>query len=514
MDCILDICLTDSRWDEIASREDLVQYGSSIVRENLIIEPALDETGFKKSLATKLELYYSSHSISETERLVNALKSSAIDQKDPDKQYIVISGNKLAVRVPDFEDDNLGYIDNLGKYLRWASTILGMKDPEIKFIKDPAVGKGIQLTAKVERMFDNTLAAMTLVSTESGDKAEFKTGFKANLVELLAAARLLRRYGGAIQKAKAPKGQKSVQVTLDDLKKSINGRSGLNEKGVSDFSGIFVKAIFNELTKPNSKKFPGVWLHSLKSTNGVKQNIGIIYKLGYESKVVNAQKVLQVIHHAAVLKDSEVPLQYHNVVDSKPTHRFRSLGELSKTQKDKLPVLPKQTNKNSEIVKIPEKIRFPESITHQEFRLGALLLLPLIDPKDAKSPKDQISTDPLSVRDKNVLAFYSKHRGIVDGLNLAYATKTAVGKKNSKATVLGYRSARGHVLRSTANIEWQDRAGNKYSALSEVPQHVREFLLKLLHRSIGDEDSESENDSEDEEEAFQTSSEKQSPKKE
>jgi hypothetical protein len=252
----------------------------------------------------------------------------------------------------------------------------------------------------------------------------------------------------------------------------------------------------------------------LKSSNGVKQNIGIIYKLGYESKVVNAQKVLNVVHHATVLKDSEVPLQYKAVVDSKPTHRFRNLGELTQKQKEKLPALPKQTNKNSEIVKIPEKIRSSESTTHQEFRLGAMLLLPLIDPKDAKSPKDQISVDPLSIRDKNVLAFYSKHREIVDGLNLAYATKSAVGKKNSKATVLGYRSTRGHVLRTTANIKWQDRAGNEYSTLNEVPRHIREFLLKLLHRTIGSEDSDSDNESDAEEEAFQTSSEKLSPPKE
>jgi hypothetical protein len=259
--------------------------------------------------------------------------------------------------------------------------------------------------------------------------------------------------------------------------------------GLSDFAVILVKAVFNDLTKPNSKRLPGVWIHSLKQTNDVKNNIGVIYKLGYETKVVNAQKVLTVIHHDVVLKDDKVPQEWKVKVSEKETYRF---GSFTKDQKKRLPELQKLTKDNSEIAKIPEKIRFSMSTTHQEFRLGAFLLLPLIDPKDAKSPKDQISTDPLAVRDRNVLAFYNQNRDVVDALNLAYATMKAVPRKNSKATTLGYESARGHALQLTANRVWMDRAGKTYSKLSDIPLHVREYLLKLLHRKLDTEETDAE----------------------
>jgi len=488
-DCLLDICLNDSRWDDVGSSQDLIQYCSSVVTENIIIDSDLEKISFIRGLAVSLELYYTSKSVSQTERLVKALEKGAGHNANPDIQHVVISGNKIAVRCPDFENDNLGHIDNLGKYLKWATTILGMTDPEIKFIRDPAVGKGIQLTARVERMMDNTIAALTLPPAEAGDRAEFKNGFKANLVELLAATRLLRRYSGALQKGKAPKGQKLLQVTLEDLKKSVNARAGITEKGVSDFTIILVKAVFNELTKPNSKRMPGVWIHSLKQTNGVKNNIGVIYKLGYETKVVNAQKALTVVHHDVVLKDNKVPKEWKKKVSDKETFRF---GQFDTEQKKLLPELEQLTKDNSEIVKVPELIRSSMSTTHQEFRLGAFMLLPLIDPKDARSPKDQISIDPLAIRDRNVLGFYSQNRDVVDALNLAYATMKAVGRKNSKATTLGYLSARGHALQLTANREWMDRTGKKYQGLNEIPKHVAEFLLKLLHRKINVKETEAE----------------------
>jgi hypothetical protein len=429
-----------------------------------------------------------SHSITETERLVKALERSAVDRDDPNRQNVLVSGNRLVVRVPDYDEENLGQLDNLGKYLRWGATVLGMKDPEVRTLKDPALGKSIPLPSRIERMMDNTIAALSLPPSESGEKAEFKTGFKANLVELLAAVQLMRRYTGVVQKGTAPKGHKSVQISLEDLRNSINSRSGLKEHGIIPFTAIYVKAIFNELTKPNSKRFPGKWLHSLKVTNGVKNNIGVIYKLGYEAKVANAQKVLNVLKTGVRTKDSA-----------------KKKGPNGKVTEPK-----RLSNETQELFTLDEKSN-PDGISHRDFRLGALLLLPLIDPKDAKSPKDQISKDPLTVRDKKVLNFYSKNREIVDALNLAYATKAAVGKKNSKATVLGYKSAKYHAVRLSANCEWMDASGKTYTRLTEVPEHIRTFLLKILRRKLSEGDDSS---SEEGEQEMETASEKRTPEKE
>jgi len=467
-------------WQTVASGQDLMQFVVWVVNSNVIVEPQLELNGFYKDLGLKLELYLSSGSISTTERLVKALERATVDSNTSRAPNMLVSGNRLAIRIPDYDTTNLGQVDNLGKYLRWITTILGMKNPEVKVLPDPNLGKTIQLTSRVERMMDNTIASLTLPPSESGDRVEFKTGFKANLVEMIAAVNLLRRYGGSIQKGSAPQGQKSNQVTLDDLRSSINTRSGMQEQGVIPFTQILVKNVFNELTKPNGKSMPGKWIHSLKQTNNVKSNTAVLYKLGYESKVPAANKVIAVVRTA---------------VSYKPSY-------MEECKKKK--VRPnKRTNENQGLIVQDDK-NTPDGITHQEFRLGAFLLLPLIDPKSAKSPKDQISTDSVSVRDKRILGFYSRNRDVVDKLNLAYATYAAVGKKKSKATVLGYESVRGDAIHTTANRVWMDASGKEYEKLMDVPEQTRNFLLKFFNRKLAEEEPETPEESVPEEKSTPT----------
>jgi hypothetical protein len=471
MDSLIDIALSSEEWQTVASSQDLVQFVAAIVNNSINVEPAIEFNGFCKDLSMKLGLYLSSSSISTTERLVKALEKATVDGNTTSAPNMLVSGNRIAIRIPDYDTTNLGQVDNLGKYLRWITTILGIKNPEVKVLPDPILGKTIQLTSRVERMMDNTIASLTLPPSESGDRVEFKTGFKANLVEMIAAVNLLRRYGGAIQRGSAPQGQKSNQVTLDDLRSSINTRSGLQEQGVIPFTQILVKSVFNELTKPNGKSIPGKWIHSLKQTNSVKSNTAVLYKLGYESKVPAANKLI------AVVKTS---------VDYKPSY-------LEECKKKK--VRPNKRSNDNQSFFVADEKNSPDGISHQEFRLGCFILLPLIDPKSAKSPKDQISVDPVSVRDKKILNFYSRNRDVVDKLNLAYATYAAVGKKKSKATVLGYESVRGDAVNSTANRVWMDATGKEYQKLMDVPEQTRNFLLKFFNRKLAEESLETPDES-------------------
>jgi hypothetical protein len=478
MDCTLDIIANSSEIETVASSQDLAQVIRNCVDANIRIEPQLEKLSFIKDLGIKLELFINSSSISESERLTRALQRAATEQVELHRVTLVVHGDTVAVRVPDYDDKNLGQVDNLGKYLRWGCALLGLKNPKVKILKDPTLGKTVALPGRIERMMDNTIASLSLPSIEVGERAEFKSGLKANLPELLAATRLLRKYSGTLQKGVAPKGKKTSQTTLEDLRKSINGRAGLGEHGLDLFSQLFVKAIFNEITKPNFRSFPGGWLHSLKVSNGTKNNIGIIYKLGYECRVVSMQKVIHVVNNTVRPKKGSKPIG--KTKDGK--QKFASSSYEVYLQDD-------QTN--------------PDGITHQEFRLAAFLALPLIDPNDKTSPKDQLSRDPLAVRDRTVLGFYSKNRDVVDTLNLAYATKAAIGKKNSKATPLGFRSARNHAIRLTANRTWMDATGKEYQMLSQVPEHTRNFLLKFFRRKLTKEEDEP-SDEEDDEEEFVT----------
>jgi len=343
---------------------------------------------------------------------------------------------------------------------------MNISNPDIRLMKDETLGNQIPLPAKISRMMDNTIASLSLPPSESGERAEFKVGFKANLVELLAAIKLLRRHSGSLQKAQAPRGHKVDTVSLEDLKKSVNGRSGVSEHGVLPFLSGIVKGVFNELTKPNSLCMPGQWIYSLKQTNKVQSNIGVMYKLGYESKVANVQKVLKVIKTS---------------VRVKPEKESDKGKEKKKDQKISSTTLETYT-KDSKTE--------PSGINHAEFRLGVSMLLPLIDPRDKQGPKSNISRDILSVRNHSVLEYYSNSRNVVDAINLAYATQSSLGKKGSKATILGYRGARGHAIRLSSKCDFMDWNGKRYSKFSEVPEHIRNFLLKLLNRKLVSNDDE------------------------
>jgi len=472
-DCALDLLLLEEGWKDVVSSQDAIQLIKSFVTTQFIIEPALMKSEFIRDLAQSAELCLSSQSISETERLMNAIALSKDSSEHSARQNFVLTGNMLAVRVPSYDTNNTGQVDNLGKHLRWAVTLLGIKDPIVKILPDEKMGNSVLLPAKIERMFDSTIASLSLPQ-ESGDKAEFKTGLKANLVELLAAIKLMRKYQGSMQNAPAPKGKKSLQTTTEDLRKSVNGRSGLNEHGMPAFTSILVKAVFNELTKPTFSRFPGRWINSLKTTNNTKTNAGIIYKLGYETTCCSAQKLLSVIRGTVESKDQA----------TKDDPKGKASAQ-------------KTESKSKYTLKECTKDNTPDGINHREFRLGAMMLLPLINPKAKQSPKDQISIDPLVVRDRTITSFYKKNRDVVDAVNLAYATKKSLGHKNAKSTLGGYKSARGHAISLTANRKWQDSLGNEYTKLSEVPEHIRDFLLSFLNRKLvegDDEDSGSESE--------------------
>jgi hypothetical protein len=460
----------DKEIENIASVHDAVRVVTAVVDRNVIIEPSLEKTGFVKELSSQMELLISSQSISTTERLVNALSVARSDPNTPTTQNVLVTGNTIVVRIPSYDTQNTGQMDNLGKYLRWAVLTLGLKDPVVKILPDEKLGNAIVLPAKMERMMDASIAALSLPPKESGDRAEFKTGLKANLVELIAAVRIMRRYQGSLQKLPAPKGKKALATTLDDLRSSINGRIGLNEHGLPAFSAIFVKCILNELTKPNNSRFPGKWISSLKETNGVKSNTGILYKLGYEGCVANPQKTIAVVKTAVELKT--------------PKESSKKSSNDQRSKKEKYEAISRT------------KESHPDGISHRDFRLGAFLLLPLLDPRSKKGPKDQLSVDIITLKDSTITSFYKQNRDVVDAMNLAYATLKAIGKKDSKASPLGYRSARGHAISLTANREWMDASGTKYQAFMDVPEHLRNFLLSFLNRSIKEDDSESDEGSE------------------
>jgi hypothetical protein len=229
-DTLLDLLLMTQEYELVESRQDLDKLVATFVRSQLDIKPQTEESSFINECRVHAGIWFSSEGIDETQRLVDAVHTSATTENSS-KPIIMVSGDKVVVRCPAYDKTNHGQTDNLGKYLKWACTILGVQNPKISLVFETELGNSIILPARIARMMDNTIASLTLPPGEAGDKAEFKSGLKANLVELLAAIRLMRRFGPALQRGKGPKDAKHPITTLQDLKESLNGRAGLKETG-------------------------------------------------------------------------------------------------------------------------------------------------------------------------------------------------------------------------------------------------------------------------------------------
>jgi hypothetical protein len=460
VDCLVDNALAEEHCDTVATAQDAVLFTKSVLPKFVDQESVPDWDELVYEVASKLSLFCISDTPEEGSRLSKAYASRPVDRQSI-APYIVVSNNTIAVRVPSYDTANTGQEDNLGKILRWAVSILGISNPIVKIAKDKELGKDINLPSKIERFLDNSMAAMTLAPSESSDRFEFLTGLKANQVEMIAALRLLRRYGHCLKRSRTlgklskEKKTKVSPVSIEDLKKILNARAGMFDHGVPPFLIGIVKGVLNELTKYKSTRFPGQWIHSLRSANKTKSNIGVLYKMGYELRVINPVKLLSVVKTAVQPRDNYVPKQ------------MKRSGEKP------------NPNDAVELVSLSDKTR-PEGTTFREFRLGALLLLPLIDPKDKESPKGQISRDPLTMRNKIAQDFYQENRDVVDALNLAYATQASIGQKTAKSTPLGFKSARGRAIRRSANRTYKDAAGTEYQRIKEIPEHIRNFLCSLF----------------------------------
>jgi len=90
---------------------------------------------------------------------------------------------------------------------------------------------------------------------------------------------------------------------------------------------------------------------------------------------------------------------------------------------------------------------------------------------------------------------------------MAYATKSAIGVKNSKATILGYRSLRGFALSKSAGVTFTDALGTQYEKYLDIPENTRNYLSKLLNKKFdkkGEDDESSPSSPQNDEDAMET----------
>jgi len=409
---------------------------------------------------TKVRFFKASRSVKTDERLFSHLASKTRDFSATAPILQVIA-NHIVVRIPKYDTNNLGMKENLGKYLKWASVILGYDASMIRIAQDDTLGGSIALPTRINRFMDKTLACVVSIDAKD-DRHEFPAGLKGNTAELIACIKVMRRYSAFVRKSSNLK--KGVNpVSLYELKEVVNMRAGLKEPGLGRFEHGFIRSVLNECTKVNASHFPGEFIRSVRKTNEVSSNNGLLHKLGYEPKSLNPKKLLHVLLNRPVLETSETVMK--GLKDK----------TLSSVTKDEIKVVVKRLTLEN----------FKAGGSHQEAKACVVGCLPYINSKSEKPLKNQLSVDPLDLRVKNAIPYYSENAEFVQAVDMAYATLSSLGKKSSKATAKGYMSLRNGVLHKASSMKML--ADDKYvSNLSDVSPNVRDYLFKLVFRKTKD----------------------------
>jgi hypothetical protein len=359
-------------------------------------------------------------------------------------------GHIVTIRIPDFDYGNVGQADNLIHMFKFIGLMLKVDPSQIKVVKDESLGRDFTLPTAINSLTTNMMASVESASGDyPGAAFVFKGGFKANLVEILAAIRLLRRQGSRLKRRprlrlRDGKFAESIVVNQDILKTTFNEKAGLKAAVASSYTGLLVRAVLAELTKVTNSDFPGRWVSTLKDTNDVTTNSGVLAKLGYVPIVADVHKLINVLN----------------------TKVIRTLDKTTVT--------------NS--VMAAYDFSKGEEYSYQEFRTAVCVSLPFIAPASQIEMQKQI-IEPMKVDDINILRSFQRDSEIVDAINLAYAIKQAVlSKSNKTATVTHFYNAREHLLGLTANRSFYDNSGNSYQKYKDIPAHVRGFFEKQYHK--------------------------------
>jgi hypothetical protein len=461
---------------DILNQEDLILSADSPTDVRIIVRNYLSKTvesgdlekyeSLQTEITNSVIMCITSEEGKLPERIDKALyKTQRSDKREHKLPLVLRTEDKLVLRIPDIPDDNQGLMDNLAKIIRFTLDLMGMKKESLKILRDPSLGRNFPMPAKISRNVDILQASLRLPANSAGEAINFESGLKANLPEILAAIRVLRRTSNLTRSVLSPKGRKVTKTTAEMLRRSFNLRFGFEEPGSDSWVTYYLKAVFSEVTKPDFERFPGEWMHSLRVRNNTNSDIGIVAKMGY------------VATQAAPVKAKKVILSYIE----KKTIILPPKGKKNET------AIGKGSEAVVDVVRPATIENLPNGISHREFRAALVTLMPFIDPVDQKGIQEQLPSDSLKPITKTTLEFYERNSEIVDALNLSFAIITACEQKSRKATLAQYEQARNHYINSCANVKFQDRNGRQYDHYSEIHPHIRGWFEKTFNRKIAGE---------------------------
>jgi len=454
-DAILDYALSEHMVDaDVATIQDATSIMDRALQSIFENPVALIASGLSKRLAYKAFLWLKGSTI-DVDRLVRRLNRVSPDSITGTNNHLVlvnVRGKRLVtVRVPDLDKQNTGQIDNLGLVLDAIKTCLNLSSENIKIVYDETLGRDFFLPAPISRTLTSMIGSChSKDGTFSGPIFEFKTKLKANLVEILAAMKLLKDRSGKLksmprQRDKAGKFSPRPILNLEDLKSKFNEESGLKTPGLPGYVTGIVMGLLSELVKVTNTEFPGVWIHSLKMRNNTTSSDRVVALMGYRPIVATPHKVLKVFLTGTAKQGNREVLRPY---------------DLTKSDEDNSP-------------------------DYREYRAAIALTLPLLN-LETDVTRKHLSIDPLSVNSKTVIDHYKSIAGCVDALDLCFSITVAIQNPTNKmATPTHFKNAKGALVSQfSGNQGFIDSTGKIYQRYRDIPEHVRKFLEKVFNKKI------------------------------
>jgi hypothetical protein len=439
-DGLLDLLLVDYETGSIGSFADAKLFTSSRLWRWMEKTDALIVAGIENKIALNLFLHISGTAVAESDKLSALLKKVKIsrEKEAPIMTLAHVAGRAvLTVRIPDVPQDKEGDLQNVGHLLNFAMSLLALKSDQLQIVRDKELGVACPLPAQQQRLLDHIKVSAEDPSGEYlGQVFEFKSGFKANLVEIQAALRILNSKSEMVRVRPSRKGEAPISATTrEELKAKYNLQAGLNVSSQA-FGLRFIKNVLAVLVRPSNKQFPSGWISAAKKRNEVKAAEGLLHCLGYTYKVCPDIKV-------------ESVLKTDTTTDPKGVEKLHPKGENFK-------------------------------FGYAEFRTAVALTLPKITPNSDLAYDKQVKQDVLGIKSVQTLkAFTSpKRANLVDATNMAFAIYQSCSNPKSKAKAEHFKNARNHVLNASNLVDLVDATGTSYNKFSDIPEKVQKYLAK------------------------------------
>jgi hypothetical protein len=448
-DILLDSLLAGVGETPLNSYADAERFTQSKLDSWVKIDLSAIAAGSVRRLAMRVLLFNSSTTLEKGSKIGKLLKIAdrSLTLKNPIiSQAFDKNVSKLVFCLPDYDEEDEPTLKTVSHIISLGCALHSTKPENVAISKDKAYGEGkLTISSSLSKLID------TLVSSAHhpqglylGEAFTFKSGYKGNLVVILAAMRLLNMKGEFIRKRKFSKDSSKAPTSFNELQETFNTLSGLKTDKTMTTTLNCVKSILNSCVKAHNKGFPGGWINASRSLNLVKTDFAVINLLGWVEKVPSQHKLLEVLF---------------NTVDPLESDKDKSKFKLVNITSDK------------------------RNFSHREFRTAVALCLPRLT-KPSTIDAD-LKLDPFSVKDLAITNYFCSDRRdiLVDRLNEAYGFKVSLKNPKSKTKEIHYKMSRDRLLAESANIPLV-AAGVKFDSFSDLPKTTQKYFRDTFRYPI------------------------------